>query len=136
MRSLYEAHQPWRNVEISWTDKRSVLKYFDADLTRLLIEDGTCVRRTKEICRLDFDPIVGSQDFPDEGFKVEISSKTSQSTEALLDVRFQNVEVVTLRFRLRQRRGQWRIADITYPDGTTLKTILSPRKSKNPADKN
>jgi hypothetical protein len=108
------AHQP-----------SSVLgQYFDQTLSSLIARDADCAAKTREICKLDFDPIFASQDpsaadlvikslKPDK-VRVEYSYPSSQ-------------EKIRLDYKVAEIAGKWRITDITYLSlgGTSLRSILT-----------
>lgn len=98
-------------------------KYFDAGLTSLLVRDAKCVRRTRELCNLEFDPIFASQDSGATDLVVKASGPGQ------VTVRFKypsNKQETALLYRVSQIAGQWKISDISYESigGDSLKTLL------------
>jgi len=107
----------------------SVLRrYFDHDLTSLLIGDQRCIARTGEPCNLDFDPIFASQD----PAAADLSIRSM--TNGIVAVEFtypSSGEKVRLEYRLTRSENGWRISDIRYPGmpPATLKQLLARKRS-------
>jgi hypothetical protein len=122
IRSLYRFHQPWRNQSDWFGDKRTLSKYFDNELTTLFIKDAECEKREQGVCNLDFDPIYDAQDF-EKTTNLQIAAVADQPD--LFKVTFTNLGTRTLVYRLTNTPSGWRISDIKYSDGPSLKEILS-----------
>src|SRR6266481_190315 len=124
IRSVYRFHQPG-GKQPSWFDnKRTLSKYFDEELTALFIKDDECKKREQGICNLDFDPIYDAQDFDEKTTDLQIAAVVGQPD--LFNVTFTNLGTRTLVYKLTTTPGGWRISDIKYPEGPSLKEILSP----------
>ena len=96
-------------------------RYFDADLVALLIADRECARRSGEVCLLDWDPIWDSQDPAAKDLIIR-----SLRTNALL-VRFRHPytgEERALEYHLVNTPAGWRISDIRYKNGVSLREAL------------
>ena len=115
------AHQP-----------RSVLEqYFDPTLSTLIALDAACAAQTREICKLDFDPIFASQD-PNAA---DVVIKSLNPNKVRVEYNYpSSQQKIRLDYQLAQIAGRWRITDITYVSlgGPTLKTLLGgkPRQRK------
>ena len=107
---------------------RAVLaQYFDDSLTELILRDRACAERTHEICRLDFDPIWDSQDPGATELKV---LATGDSSVVAVTFRFPSTgETIALSYRMVRTRNGWRVHDIAYHDGSTLRSQLNPRRA-------
>lgn len=127
IRSLYNSHEPWNNKEIDLKNKNSLADYFDKDLVDLILRDSDCVRKTKEICRLDFDPILDAQDFEKSDLNIKIKKIKLNSHIASYEVTFTNIDTRILIYELRKKKNKWRIFDILYSNGSSLKNILSAK---------
>jgi hypothetical protein len=127
IRSLYRFHQPGRDTPDWFGNKRTLSKYFDKELTALFLTDAECQKREQGVCNLDFDPIYDAQDFDRKTTNLQIAAVAGQS--GLFKVTFTNLGTRTLVYRLTKTPGGWRISDIEYPEGPSLKEILS-RKIK------
>ena len=86
-----------------------------------------------DLCGLEFDPILGSQDFDDHlDFKLHITEATPPQT-GRFEARFKLFngekpeQEQVLVFQLVQLKNGWRIDDIIYPhyDNTTLKAVIT-----------
>jgi hypothetical protein len=123
IRSLYRFHQPGRDTPDWFGDKQTLSKYFDTELTALFMKDDECAKREKGVCNLDFDPIYDAQDFEKETTSLQIAPVAEKPD--LFKVTFTNLGTRTLVYRLTDTPGGWRISDIKYPEGPSLKQILS-----------
>jgi hypothetical protein len=104
---------------------RNVLrKYFNAELTQLLLNEASCNAKSKgELCNLEFDPIFASQD----------TAATNLTIKSIIDgevmVQFiypSNNQKIKLEYKLNKSEGSWKISDIIYfnNDQVSLKSIL------------
>jgi hypothetical protein len=123
VRALYSFHQPGKDTPNWFDNKRTLLKYFDKELTALFIKDDECKKREQGVCNLDFDPIYDGQDFDKETTNLQIAAVAGQPD--LFKVTFTNLGTRTLVYRLTNTSVGWRISDIKYPEGLSLKEILS-----------
>ena len=123
IRSVYRFHQPWGN-QPSWFDnKRTLSKYFDKELTALFIKDDECKKREQGVCNLDFDPIYDAQDFDEKTTNLQIAAVVGEP--GLFNVTFTNLGTRTLVYKLTNTPSGWRISDIKYSEGPSLKETLS-----------
>ncbi len=134
IRALYDAHRPWEHKELNLGNRAVLSKYFSPELTKLFLQNAQLERDCPkgDLCGLDFDPIIGAQDF-DEGlnFRLHITEATSPHT-GRFEVRFKlfNEESTeqeqVLVFQLVHLENGWRIDDIIYPnDKTSLKAVIT-----------
>jgi len=123
IRSLYRFHQPGRETRDWFGDKKTLSKYFDKELTALFIKDDDCAKREQGVCNLDFDTVYAAQDFDKETTNLQIVAVAGQPD--LFNVTFTNLGTRTLVYRLTNTPSGWRISDIKYPEGPSLKEILS-----------
>ena len=123
LRSLYRFHQPGKDTPDWFSDKRTLSKYFDKELTALFIKDAECATREQGVCNLDFDPIYDAQDFDKETTNLQVAATAGQPDS--FDVTFTNLGTRTLVYKLTNTPDGWRISDIKYPEGPSLKEILS-----------
>ena len=134
IRALYEAHRPWEHKEIDLTNRGVLSKYFSPELTRLFLKNAQLERDCPkgDLCGIEFDPILGSQDFDDNlNFKLRIARSTPPQT-GRFEARFKlfNEEKAeqeqVLVFQLLQLKNGWRIDDIIYTDNKgSLKAVLT-----------
>jgi hypothetical protein len=107
---------------IKSTPVRVLQRYFTPQLANLLHADYVCGIREQGICHLDFDPIYDSQD--PEARELQVIDGTE------VKVRFKRTnggreETVTIRCRMERIKAGWRIDDFIYPNGVSLRAILS-----------
>jgi hypothetical protein len=100
-------------------------KYFDAELTQLLLNEASCrAQRKGELCNLNFDPIFASQDPAATNLSIRAVERGT------VVVRFTyppSAETVQLKYKLKKHDVGWRVDDIIYltNDSVSLKAILS-----------
>jgi hypothetical protein len=115
---LYQAHRSRHDP----LDETQVLgRYFDAALLKLYLKDK---REAKgEVGRLDGDPLYNAQDMEIRDFSV--SAPETAGGETRVTVHFKNLGQPTRVIYLLSRTDDgWRISDIRYDDGSSLKKIL------------
>lgn len=127
IRSVYSEHQPWKKKTIILQDKDSLARYFDEQLSELILKENECVKTTRELCNLDFDPIMDAQDFEATKPDLKIIKVQSKVDSLSYKVTFTNISKRTLIYQLCDANNGWKICDIVYPDGNTLKSILSKK---------
>ena len=96
-------------------------RYFDAPLLKLYLRDKQEAKG--EVGRLDGDPLYNAQDFQISHFS--ISPPETVKGETQVTVRFKNIGKPTrLVYLLTHTSAGWKISDIRYDDGSSLKKIL------------
>jgi hypothetical protein len=133
IRSLYKAHRPWEHKELNLSNRAVLSKYFSPELTELFLKNAQVERDCPkgDLCGLEFDPILGSQDFDNHlDFELHISEATPPQT-GRFEARFKlfNEEKPeqeqVLVFQLVQSKNEWRVDDIIYTkDNTSLKAVI------------
>jgi len=133
IRALYKAHRPWEHKEVNLGNRLILSKYFSPELTRLFLQNAQLERDCPkgDLCGLEFDPILGSQDFDDHlDFKLHITETMPPQT-GRFEARFKLFneekpeEEQVLVFQLIQVKSGWRIDDISYTkDNTSLKAVI------------
>ena len=134
IRALYKAHRPWEHKELNIRSRAVLSKYFSPELTKLFLKNAQVERDCPkgDLCGLEFDPILGSQDFDDHlDFKLHITEATPPQT-GRFEARFKLFneqkpeQEQVLIFQLVQLKNGWRIDDITYTKhNTTLKAVIT-----------
>ena len=96
-------------------------RYFDAALLKLYLKDK---REAKgEVGRLDGDPLYNAQDMEIKDFSV--GAPETAGSETRVTVHFKNIGKLTrIVYVLSRAADGWRISDIRYDDGSSLKKIL------------
>ena len=134
IRALYKAHRPWEHKGLNLRNRAMLSKYFSPELTKLFLKNAQVERDCPkgDLCGLEFDPILGAQDFDDHlNFKLRITPATPAQT-GRFEVRFKlfNEEKPeqeqVLVFQLVQLKNGWRIDDIIYTkDNASLKAVIT-----------
>ena len=134
IRALYKVHRPWEHKELNLRSRAVLSKYFSPDLTKLFLKNAQVERDCPkgDLCGLEFDAILGSQDFDDHlDFKLRITKATPPQT-GRFEARFKlfNEEKPdqeqVLVFQLVQVKNGWRIDDIIYTkDNASLKAVIN-----------
>ena len=123
IKSLYAHHQPGKNKNIDWCNRKTISKYANARLTDLFIKDCQCAKRTKEFCQLDSDPFYDAQDFDDADPNVRVKATDPNTFEVTLN----NFGDETLVYTIQQTSKGWRISDIASPTNKSLVKLLSTK---------
>lgn len=134
IRALYKAHRPWEHKELKLGNRAVLSKYFTPELTNLFLKNAQVERDCPkgDLCGLEFDPILGSQDFDEHlDFNLRITERTPPQP-GRFEARFKlfNEEKPdqeqVLVFQLVQTKNGWRIDDIVYTkENTTLRAVLT-----------
>lgn len=103
--------QPSISKRTAFLDESSSVleKYLTTSLSRLLLMDRKCVKRTREICQLDFLPLWNSQDPEGATFRI---MNISPSNTASVAITYPGQKPQTLAFDLVQTDAGWRINNI------------------------
>jgi len=105
-------------------DRKSLGRYFTPRLADLYVQDQ--IDAKGEVGRLEADPLYYAQDFEITDFKVGDPAPTPDGVVVV--VRFRNIKKPThVDFDLTRTKDGWRISDIQYEDGKTLRGILESK---------
>ena len=120
---LYKAYGTEQSSE---GETRLFTRYFDDELLKLYLKD---VREAKgEVGRLDAVPLYNAQEIQITDFSIsapKITGPSRTGMEALVTVRFKNIGKPTrVECVLRRTVHGWKISDIRYDNGYSLKKIL------------
>ena len=121
---LYQAH---RSKHDPLDETQLLSRYFDTELLKLYLKDK---REAKgEVGRLDGDPLYNAQEIQITNFSISAPQTTGgpsrTGTETRVVVRFKNIGKSTrVEYVLNQTVDGWKISDIRYDDGSSLKKIL------------
>lgn len=105
----------------------------DKSLYRLLKSDRDCIKRTKGICNLDFDPFYNSQDPSQKYLVKEVHLAGARCTAPMMEMNDGEMDKPTrVQPELERRSGRWVFVnfDYFYPDDahmkpTDLRSILA-----------
>jgi hypothetical protein len=118
---LYALHDAGKSPLVNPGDKQTIEKFFDSTLTRLFLRDQK--EANGEIGRLDFDPLYDAQEVKIKDLKVKATDDKDADSE--VEVTFKNMgEPHLIVFSLSRTTEGWRISDVSYSEGRSLKKIL------------
>ena len=118
---LYRAHNRKPDPLQYPASKKLLGAYFDRGLLSLFLKDQS--ESKGEVGKLDFDPLYDAQDFDIKDFSVAAAAEQKDSAEVAAS--FKNLGTSEkIVFLLSPTAQGWRITDIRYSDGRTLKGIL------------
>lgn len=122
MRELYRVHQDGEGPLLTPTAHAQRQIYFTKALADAL--DAELNRpNSDEVGNLDFDPFYNAQDFEIKDLDFAVAKVSGNATTAI--ARFKNFDqTVEIVYRLLQDADGWRIDDIEYAEGHTLRKIL------------
>jgi hypothetical protein len=118
---LYSAHKGKADPLQYPGSKKLLGAYFEKGLLSLYLKDQ---KESKgEVGKLDFDPLYDAQDFEIKDFSVALVAQQKDSAEVAAS--FKNMGTSEkIVFLLSNTAQGWRITDIKYSNGRTLKGIL------------
>jgi hypothetical protein len=133
IRALYKAHRPWEHKELNLANRAVLSKYFSPELTKLFLKNARLERDCPkgDLCGIEFDPILGSQDFDDH---LRFNLRITQGTPPLagrFEAHFKLFNADTpeqvVVFQVVPSKNGWRVDDIIYPheDNASLKALLT-----------
>lgn len=122
---LYKEHLPQNGKELSFDDEKTLNRYFVHDLTALFLRNAECVNRTHEVCNLNMDPVYDAQDYDSSPLNLKVKKINSQNSSLRFRVTFTNLGRRTVVYELKKATSVWRINDIIYPSGHSLREMLS-----------
>ena len=118
---LYSAHGGKADPLQYPASKKLLGAYFEKGLLSLFLKDQT--ESKGEVGKLDSDPLYDAQDFDIKDFSVALVAEQEDSAEVAAS--FKNIGTgEKIVFLLSKTAQGWRITDIKYSDGRTLKGIL------------
>lgn len=104
-------------------DEKVLQRFFDQELTSLVVGDYRCTVKTREICNLDFDPIFASQD----PAASDLTIRPGTGNVVVVEFTYpSNREKIRLEYQMVKSGKHWRIGDIRYPGmaDSSLKKLL------------
>lgn len=119
---IFAPEQPV-SPSVSLTQERlgKLRRVFADDLAQAIFDDAQCVRKTSEVCLLDFDILFDSQDV--DARNLIIRSKTHQLVEACFVDQTEKQRCIEF-VGVRSKNGV-RISDMRYDQsGRSMRTIL------------
>ena len=118
---LYSAHAGKADPLQYPASKKLLGAYFEQGLLSLFLKDQT--ESKGEVGKIDSDPLYDAQDFDIKDFSVALVAEQKDSAEVAAS--FKNIGTSEkIVFLLTNTAQGWRITDIKYSDGRTLKGML------------
>src|SRR5439155_17318503 len=118
---LYREHNRKHSPFFQTRSRALLYKYFEKSLADLIWKDA--VHSKGEVGAIDGDPLYDAQDM--EIRKFAIKKPRYKEGRALVDVTFENFgKPQTITFIVVKGKTGWRIRDIVYSEGRTLKSEL------------
>jgi hypothetical protein len=118
---LYSTHKGKADPLQYPASKKLLGAYFEKGLLSLFLKDQS--ESQGEVGKLDFDPLYAAQDFEIKDFSIVLVVQQKDSAEVAAS--FKNIGTSEkIVFLLSNTAQGWRITDIKYSDGRTLKGIL------------
>jgi len=118
---LYSAHGGKADPLQYPASKKLLGAYFEKGLLSLFLKDQS--ESKGEVGKLDFDPLYAAQDFEIKDFSVVPVDQQKDSAEVAASFKNMGTSEKIVFFLSNTAQG-WRITDIKYSDGRTLKGIL------------
>jgi len=119
---LYRVHAADRSPFFQTEHRDRVDHYFEPGLAELIWKDA--VTSKGEVGAIDFDPLYDAQDVEITNLAVQPAQLTGGNARVV--VTFENHGTKEqLTYSLAPAGGAWKIADVTYRDGRTLRGILT-----------
>lgn len=119
IQDLYETKE---DVFLSDTKKELSAKFLASTLIKLLALDAK--RAEGEVGAIDFDVLTYSQD--DSKITKFTTQAEVKGDTSIVKTSFENHgERIVIKFHCVKEDGQWRIADVSYEDGTSLVKLLT-----------
>jgi hypothetical protein len=124
---LYKRHDAHESPLFQTKNRELLDRFFEKSLADLVWNDA--VESAGEVGAIEFDPLYFAQDVEIRNFAInpaEISGSTSR-----VPVSFENFgKREQLGYSLTLSGDQWKISDITYSDGSSLRQLLVAAKDK------
>jgi len=130
----WEAVMPSEEGDVLVDQPKDVLKaYFEASLVDLLVADRECAKK-EGFCKLDKNPIFDAQNLCVHDLEI-----APADTGSGVAVQFNLVDgkidkLVDIKFQMGQTKNGWRILDVVYENGSSLRQILKPEEQPKDED--
>ncbi len=122
---LYKAAKQKRSPFFQTRSRALLYKYFEKSLADLIWKDA--MHSKGEVGAIDGDPLYDAQDM--EIKKFAIKKPRYQEGRALVDVTFENFgKPQTIMYIVVKGKTGWRIRDIVYSEGRTLRSELKENR--------
>jgi hypothetical protein len=130
---LYKEHKDGKGLFFQTKSRAPIDRYFMKDLADLIWKDALASKG--EVGAIEFDPLFGSQDPEITQFKIIKSgwaadAKFTDADKASVEVTFKNQgKKQSVRYAFDQDPSKnWKIYDVRYPDGLSLREIFAAQR--------
>ncbi len=121
---IYSQYRGANTPGIALDGPGTLQKYFEPSLIALLDKDAAEANKKGEVPKLDGDPLIDAQDWDITDVKSAIVD--AGKDKAVATVTFRNFkQAKTVKLDLVKVGGAWKIYDIHYGDGGTLRKLLT-----------
>lgn len=122
--AIYAAYKGEKSKGVPLDSRANVRRHFTPSLAKLLIEDSEAAGRRGEVGKLEVDPFIEAQDWKIDS--VAMRTEEIGRGKARATVSFDNLgRATTVRLDLVNGRQGWRIDEIRWDRGGTLRQALS-----------
>jgi hypothetical protein len=122
LEKIYAAYKGKNSKGIPLDTDAAVRLYFEPKLAALMIKDMKDAQKRGEPPELDADPFVAGQDWEIGAVVIEVHDLAPDKASAT--AKFRNAgTATTVTYDLVKLAGAWRIAEITWEGGDTLRGI-------------
>lgn len=120
---LYREHDAQRSPFFQTDSKELLDRFFEPSLAELIWKD--VVEARDGVGALDFDPLYDGQDVEPKNLTVHAAAADGASVR--VPVSFESYGAKRqLTYVLAQASGSWKISDVRYADGRTLRDVYKP----------
>lgn len=122
VRELYAEHAAERSPFFQTTDRARLDKFFEPEVAALIWKDT--IDAKGDLGAIDFDPLYNSQDHDVKN--LAIGPATVEGNTATVNATFENFgQKQQVPFTLTLVNGAWKIQDISFGEGNTLRSVLN-----------
>ncbi len=122
VKSLYQVQKSGIDVFRGTRSRKALDRLFVKAVADLIWKDA--VAADGEVGAFDFDPLYASQDPQITKFTLA-RDNAANGDDAIVKATFEDSgKPMVIKFKLEEENGRWKIADISYPDGISLRKLL------------
>lgn len=115
--SIYKNHSEKKSLDLC--SSKISKDIFDKKLLQLILKDCKCRIKSGELCKLNYDPFIGGQDF----LEPTIKPKINQINKKNYEVQIYESSPIQLNFEIISTKEGYRIRDIKKQDESLLNTL-------------
>jgi hypothetical protein len=123
--AIYQHYEGKNAKGVDIYGKGALARYFEPSLVALMAADEAAAAKRGDVPELDGDPFIDAQDWEIKDLK--IATKMDGTDKATATVSFRNFdEAQQVTVQLVRLKAGWRIADISWPDGSLRELYKNP----------